>query len=141
MNQVCKAFTSEDVSVFIADNSISFGESIPLKIEAAIKECDLFVVLWSSNAKTSDWVQQEIGIAKGNQKPILPLVLQRGLKLPPFIRELKYLPVYSNPYKAYQLLQNHIFQKAKKKKTADSLIGIGIAVTIMYMLSKNDSTD
>jgi hypothetical protein len=42
----------------------------------------------------SEWVNQEIGIAHGNHKPILPSVLEHGLSLPGFIKELRYVAAF-----------------------------------------------
>lgn len=137
-NQVCNAISNEYVRVFIDEQAISYGENIPQKIIKAINSCDLFVLLWSQNARNSDWVQQEIGITKARNKKILPLLLHRGITLPAFIQELKYLPVYENPIDAYSWLQQHIFNRTKKKEENNTLIGLGLSATLLYFLNKGD---
>src|SRR5690606_1008619 len=87
---------------FIAEYSVSPSQSLASAIEAAIRRCDLFVLLWSGNAAQSSWVPQEIGIAKGLMKPILPIVLHAGASPPAFIGDLKYLPLYPDPNAAVQ---------------------------------------
>ncbi len=140
-NKISDTMTNEDVVVFVADNSINFGESIPKNIEKAIKKCDLFVVLWSKNSKRSEWVQQEIGIVKGKQKPILPVVLNKGLELPAFIKELKFLAVYKNPFEAYQLLQNYIFLEAQSKEQKNASLVLLLLFMLIFFLDKTSSSD
>ena len=133
--------TNEDVDVFVADYSVKLGENIPKKIIKEIKKSDLFVVLWSKNSKQSDWVQQEIGIAKGKQKPILPVVLNQGLELPAFIKELKFLAVYKSPFEAYKLLQNHIFLQAKLKVQKNASLVLLLLFMLIFFLDKTSSSD
>ena len=83
------------------------GAPIAATTKTAILACDLFVLLWSKNAMASEWISQEIGIAHGNHKPILPFVLELGLSLPGFIKELRYVSAYQNPQQAmYSLTGN-----------------------------------
>lgn len=82
------------VEVFVAEYSVVPGQSLPVEIIAAIKNCNLFILLWSENSKESEWVPQEIGIATSEKKPILPVVPHQKISLPGFISSLKYLPLY-----------------------------------------------
>ena len=125
------------IQVFVAEHSVHAGEQLAPKIIEAIQQCDLFIVLWSQNAKDSEWVAQEIGQARALRKPILPLVLTEGLNLPGFIKNLKYLPVFPNKQAAVlqareiilnayrQKHQALIKQKEEEQKTALALLGIG----------------
>ena len=125
------------VAVFIAEHSVHPGNELSSKISKAIQECDLFVLLWSSNAKNSDWVSQEIGRADALGKKILPLMLTEGLSLPGFINGLKWLPVFSNPKFALEQARQIIaseyqlkidiahLQKEQEQKNALALMGIG----------------
>jgi len=54
-----------DVKLFIAQYSLKRGQSLSIDVLKAINECDLFLLLWSKEAKNSEWVQMEIGAAKG----------------------------------------------------------------------------
>src|SRR5450755_437980 len=73
------------VEVYVAEYDLPPGTPIPVALISKIKTCDLFIVLWSANSRESEWVQQEIGIAKGNDKQIIPVVLHSGLHPPAFI--------------------------------------------------------
>jgi hypothetical protein len=106
------------VQVFIAEYSVIASQPLPETISAAIAACDLFVLLWSANAKASEWVPQEIGKAHSLHKPILPLVLEEGLALPGFISGLKYLPVFRAPQVAMAQTQEFILKQFQAKQTA-----------------------
>ena len=67
-----------EVNCFVSEYSVTPGVPLAPTIQIAIRACDLFIVLWSKNAAASEWVPQEIGLARGSNKPILPFVLEEG---------------------------------------------------------------
>ncbi len=119
-------------TAFLAEYSVIPGTSLAENIIRAIKGCDLFVLLWSHNARGSEWVPQEIGIAKGAGKPIMPVVLHDGLELPGFIKDLKYLALYKDPQAAVEWLHSHVAQRVKNK--TDGLVALGVVGAIMLAL-------
>lgn len=127
VEQLQQSLAGSGVEVFVAEHSISASQSLAETISGAIANCDIFVLLWSANAKASEWVSQEIGKAHSLGKPILPLVLDEGLNLPAFISDLKYLPVFKNPQAAIVEAQQFIInkyiakQEALRKKEQDDL--------------------
>jgi hypothetical protein len=125
-------------SVFLAESSLAPGASLSVDITKAIKACDLFILLWSRNSQTSEWVPQEIGIARGADKPILPVVLDRGMSLQGFIKDLKYLPFYESPGSALAWLRQNVFQRVKKKEQTDGLVWLGIGVAIIWLFSQSE---
>jgi len=104
------------VEVFVAEHAVLPSEQLSAKISSAISACDLFVLLWSENAKASEWVSQEIGKAHSLNKQILPLVLTEGLNLPGFISDLKYLPVFKDPQAAIAQAQEFILKQFQSKR-------------------------
>lgn len=82
------------IEVFAAEYSVIPSQALNEEIEKAIRACDLFVILWSHDARGSDYVPQEIGIAKGCHKTILPVVMEHGVPVPGFISNLKYLAAH-----------------------------------------------
>lgn len=105
---------------FLAEYSVAPGRPLATDIVKAIKDCDLFLLLWSTNAQGSEWVPQEIGIAKGAEKQILPVLLQSGLSLSGFLKDLKYLALYKNPKEQVKVLRAHIAELVSKK-TGDAI--------------------
>jgi TIR domain-containing protein len=136
------------IEVFIAEHSVYPSEDLSQTISEAIKDCDLFVVLWSENAQDSGWVSQEIGRAGALNKSILPLVLNEGLTLPGFISNLKYIPVYKDPKQAVEKARElivksynnnaHVLAQIEKKKQKDkeALALMGIGAFLLWAFSK-----
>jgi len=110
---------NSEIQVFVAEHSIKPSENLSLALTAAIRRCDLFMVLWSGNAKGSEWVMQEIGQAKALNKKILPLVLEEKLELPGFIQDLKYLSVYKDHEKALNEARDFVMGVYNEKKEAE----------------------
>lgn len=141
--QLQQTLAGTGIEVFVAEHSVRPGEHLSVRISAAINDCDLFVVLWSENAKKSDWVLQEIGIAHSLNKPILPLVLTNGLKLPGLISGLKFLPLHVDSAAAIEeartIVLSHYDAKcdvATKQKEKDTLILFGIGAFILWAFTQ-----
>ncbi|RZU47958.1 TIR domain-containing protein [Fluviicoccus keumensis] len=128
---------SSSVSVFVSEFSLSAGEPLIAGIDAKIMECNLFLLLWSHNSKCSDWVQQEIGIAKAYKKQILPVVLEKNLSLPAFIKDIKYLPIYDSPQEMVVWLRNNIYAKANAKERDDGLFWLTLGIGLLALTSRS----
>lgn len=89
-----------DVQCFVSEFAVKPGAALTPTIEAAIRVCDLFIVLWSKNATASAWVPQEIGVAHGCKKPILPFVMEKDCPPGGFIKDVRYVSAYENPQRA-----------------------------------------
>lgn len=62
------------VDVYMAEHDPKPGASIAAKVEQALAECHVFVVLITTASISSAYVQQEIGLARAFGKPIFPIV-------------------------------------------------------------------
>jgi hypothetical protein len=62
------------VDVYLAEHDSQPGKSIAAKIEAALKTSHILVVLITTHGLNSNYVHQEIGLARALQKPIIPVV-------------------------------------------------------------------
>jgi hypothetical protein len=102
------------VEILLAEYSVQPGQPLDEEIEKAIRTCDLFVLLWSHEARASDYVPQEIGIAKGCNKTILPVVMEEGVPLPGFISNLKYLAAYRDWNGSFVWLTQFIRENGSK---------------------------
>lgn len=118
---------------FLAECSVAPGKPLAADILAAIRGCDLFVLLWSQSAKASEWVPLEVGAATGAGKTIMPVVLHQGLELPGFLKELKYLPLYSDPNSAAQWLHRHLVERVRDKQLGTA-VAVGIVGVVMAAL-------
>lgn len=125
--------THAGAQVFLAEYSVIPSAPLATEIIQAIKRCDLFLLLWSHNAQGSEWVPQEIGIAKGADKPIMPVVMHEGLELPGFIRNLKYLALHKDPQASVRWLHDHVVARMKKKDE-DGWVALGVFGAILLVL-------
>jgi hypothetical protein len=131
------------VAVFVADRSVQPGQSLPEEIKQAITDCDVFILLWSPTAKTSGWVPQEIGIALGLGKPIIPLMLEEGEPLTGFITGIKYIKVYENKQLAFEEARAMVLEGVEKKRKSgekqqqnEALFFIAIGGVLLWALTQ-----
>ena len=127
-------------SAFLAETSVEAGEPLDTKIVAAIKRCDVFVLLWSHHAKQSEWVPQEIGIAKAIEKPIIPIVLHESATPTGFLKGTKYLPLYRDPNKGLNWLQQHVFEQATKKEQQSGLAWLALGAAFLWLFNQDART-
>jgi len=118
VTELQQSLVGTGVEVFVAEHSVAPSQDLSGTISSAIASCDLFIVLWSAQAKASDWVSQEIGKAHSLGKVIYPLVLDEGLNLPGFISGLKYTAVFKDPSAAIAQTQKFVLDSFQAKQAA-----------------------
>jgi len=115
--------------VFVSEYSLYPGAQLSERILAEIRDCDIFLLLWSGSARASDWVPQEIGAATMPNRLIVPVVLEPNLPVPAFISGVKHLRAYEDWDGAFLTLKTFIdaqsMEAAKRKET-----GIVLAVIL-----------
>ncbi len=57
------------------DDRIDYGAHWPAEIEKCLRGCGAFILIMSSKAYESEWVQNELNLARKLKKPIFPLLL------------------------------------------------------------------
>lgn len=135
VNHLKSMLEHSSIEVFVAEYSLLPGQQLSESILTAIKSCNLFILLWSSSARDSEWVPQEIGIAKSGAKTILPVVIERNLSLPGFISDLKYLNVTQDPGRALDWLKDNVFKQAEEHQRKEGLVWMGIGAAILWLAS------
>ena len=78
---------------------------------------------------------QEIGVATGLKKPVMPVVLHAGLQLPAFLSDLKYLELHKNPVAATEWLQRFVAERAQKKQQSEAWAMLGLVGTVLFALT------
>ena len=78
------------IEAYVAEWSLSPGAELSEKIKTAIRSCNCFLVLLTRHGTRSQWVNQEIGIAEGYRKPIIPLV-EEGESAPALLASKVYI--------------------------------------------------
>ena len=125
------------VSVFLSETVLILG-SLSDTLVQKIKECDLFIVLYSKNSQASTYVNQEIGVAKGNQKLIIPILLDSEARPDAMLEGISYLSLYDETKRNEQMprLYNYISEQSNKKAGSEFLGGLILAALLVYALSK-----
>lgn len=135
--QVKQLLEAAGAQVFVAEYSVLAGANLSQEIMKAIKSSDLFVLLWSHHARRSEWVPQEIGVAKAVNKPIIPVILHASAEVPGFLKGTKYLPLYKDPKRALSWLQRHVATKATEKTTSEQWAWLGVAGVILWLTGQD----
>jgi hypothetical protein len=126
------------VEVFVAQDSVAPGQSLSSKITDAIKSCDLFILLWTSNSHESEWVRHELGIASGNGKTVLPVLLGKNITPPSFLNDIKYLSGGEDPTPAFDRLRKDVFERASKSSQSSGLIWLLLGGLVIWLLYQSD---
>jgi len=137
LESLVRALKEVGIGVYIAERSPWPGTYLyDQKIIPAIANSDCMLVLLTSNSASSADVNQEIGIARGHNKPIVALV-ENGVEIKGLLagRELVFFDRY-NPLPALQTAFEHFQSRAVMKEQAANdrnaalLIG-GLALFIL----------
>jgi len=83
--QVEKELTANDITVWRDKTNLHAGQRWPKALGDAIAASDAMVLLWSTQANQSDFVELEWNIAMALQKPIIPCPLDDA-SLPPTLK-------------------------------------------------------
>ena len=128
----------QGTSVFLAENELIIG-SLSQAIIQFIRQSDLFLVLYSRNSHSSTYVQQEIGVALGNNKIIIPILLDAEAKPDAMIGNVQYLSIYDEQKRNEQLprLYSYIVQQTQRKAGNTALLGLG-ALALLYYAAKEE---
>ncbi len=103
IRQLAADLTANGVSVWLDEQRIRVGDSIPDKIAQGLAGSDYFLIALSHNAINSEWVKKELNNAlvtevQRRKVHILPLKLDDS-PIPPIISDKKYAD-FSQSYKA-----------------------------------------
>lgn len=123
---------AKGISCYIAERDWQFGQSLPAKIEAAIRNCDCFVAFWTQGGAHSAYVNQEIGLARGCNKPRI-LVVENGVDVKGFDIDKEHVPLdRRNPWPAITALNTFLSQRKaiKQQRVAQQNAGLFVLVAL-----------
>jgi len=103
-----------NVEVFLAEENVVAG-NLADGITSRIKACDLFMVLYSKNSHNSQYVQNEIGVAKRSDKVMLILSLD-DTKPTAMLQGITYYPLYNPAVANLPIIYKDIERKGFAKK-------------------------
>lgn len=93
--EIALFLASENINVWFDEWEVSAGDSIVEQINRGLRDCTNFIIIWSKNASTSNWVRKELhsilikAIQSGKPK-VLPIVLDET-PLPEIISDICYI--------------------------------------------------
>lgn len=129
-----KEFIKSKCEVYIASEDYQLGQPLPQKIEKNIKSSSYLIVLITRNGTGSDWINQEIGFAKGCKIPIIPIV-EQGIRPPAFLEGLEYLQLdRKKPEDAIKILFEYLGKKLKEKTISD-ILTLALLLVGIFLLS------
>jgi len=121
--------------VFLAHSNFIAG-SLSDALINKIKQCNLFIVLYSKEAHASSYVQQEIGVAKGNNKIIIPVVIEPDVKPGAMLEGINYVKLYDPEPDQLQRLFDYVIQNSQESVT-DNQTKLALGLLFLYLISKN----
>jgi hypothetical protein len=132
----------QDTKIFFAEKTINPGDNISQTIINNIKNSDVFIVFYSESAIKSNYVQQEIGVAKSNYKIIIPILLDSN-KPTGMLEGINYLNFYDQTKQLTEInrLYNFIVRKVQSKKQRQALIVLGLLGGLGYLLLRGDESE
>lgn len=130
--------TIKNTEFFFADETLNPGDQISQRILNYISDCDVFILFYSEFARDSTYVQHEIGVAKANNKIIIPILLDTT-KTDGMLQGINYLNFYDQTKKQqeFERLHNFIVQNVQSKNQK-SILSWLVAFGLGYMLLKSD---
>lgn len=124
-----------DVETFFADESMMPGDNIPENIRNEIKESDFLILFHSKNVQKSQWVQNEVGIAFGDKKLIVPLLLDKSKPQGLLKTNINYLDLTNKKkYDAGLKKLYHVIDKKKSEKKSDEIVLFGLGILALIGL-------
>lgn len=142
---------NREVRVFIAhQQQAAPGTSIrEWVLRNGLQRCDVLLLLWSRRAAESEWVEEEVGLARQLGKPIVPLMLEEDAELPPALSDIQALRLDRNPEAGMSWLAMHLahaatpwWQRALRTAVGNprlgNLVAAGVAVGIGLLAAAAD---
>jgi TIR domain len=134
---------SMGIVTYLYENDPQPGLYVSDKVKAQIAECDALVVLLTVSSQYSPYVQQEIGVAEGRGKLVIPMVQpgvdQRALAM---LAGREYIPFdLLNPQAARQTFLdwlNCLSAQKSQEETNRNLALFGLAGLLLVALSQDN---
>lgn len=127
------------VQTYLFEHDPQPGRLLRDKLESAIERSDALVVLLTTHAASSEMVQQEIGLARGMRKPLIPLVengvsptslgMLLGVEHIPFDKE--------NPHRALGDLATELAKRRERSDLQDAATILALALIVALLIGSS----
>lgn len=101
------------LNIYVAEYKTPFGSIFARDVIDAIWKCDTFIVLWTSNAERSRWVQFETSLAYGLGKEIIPIKFHNKVEMPEYL--LGYKGLWMDNYQILRIGFDALVKQIKYK--------------------------
>ena len=135
------------VRIFIAHEVRSPGMSIRQKVDLAIEQAQVFLLLWSQRSESSKWVAYEIDVARRLKKPLIPVLIE-DVELPDALRDIEAVPLYRDSGYYMDLIASQLANMAAPAVrigplsfTWRSIAKAGLAAALGLAAAWSDSSD
>lgn len=123
VSKIKNALDNNKISYWIDEDGIYSGDNFAPVIGRAIKESSVFVFVSSVNSNSSQWVQNEVGVANHYRKPIIPIRLDESEyadNIVMYLTVLDFCEYYANQENALKKLVKAIKEKLPKTKRIEN---------------------
>lgn len=118
------------IEIYLYEHDPQPGGLVADKVQANIRSSDALVVLLTKESQFSPYVQQEIGVAKGLNKPIIPLVQpdvnERSLAMLQGVEHIGF--DFENPQPGLSALLDYLRKAQLDKEASQALLAVGALV-------------
>lgn len=86
---ICTELRENEVEPYVSDRHPEPGRPLEEKLREAVSNSDAVIVIWTQGGHDSQWVNQEVGMAKALGKIIIPFV-EAGVKVAGVLAGIEY---------------------------------------------------
>jgi hypothetical protein len=141
--KIQKILSEVGIYMYLAELSPEPGVTLWEKIKGMIQRSDIIIVLWTKNAKSSAFVNQELGYAEGlNNKLIIPLA-ERGTAAEGLLAGMEHIPyekgrdaeAFSSLCQALYKFVLKKLEEQKKQQAQQAAAAVGGAVLVLGLIA------
>jgi len=133
VNSLYSVLKQSGIEVYAALFSYAPGIQLSKKILDGIRKSDCVLVLLTGRARMSNWVQNEIGMAKALGKLIIPIV-EEGVKVPSILAGIEYIRFdKKEPLRTVEHIRRY-FEQLKLQKERNAIFGLGLAALFLGLI-------
>lgn len=132
--QLAGVIQSHGVECYIASRDHQLGHAVPEKISTSIRSSDSLVALLTEGGAHREWVNQEIGFARGIQKLVIPVV-EVGVEPGGFLAGIEYVRLdRRNPANGLEVLGTYLSGLRQKKETTELIVGAAVVAALIIVI-------
>jgi TolB protein len=125
------------------DVELKGGDLWEREIMTRIRDADIFLLLISQESLTSKYVQEELDEARRRSKPILPVLIQPGVAIPPDLSPIQYVDMSSGITaqaltKIHAAIKKITVQRRAVRRGLNVLKAAGVFLAIVILLGAVD---